>query len=150
MLDLTASATRRFWSTQRRWLRATSQDTQLAADAGSEGGVFHQGHSCDEDADDDSPGDGAAKPDGAKPEAAKPELDLQDRRGPEAKVVRRFFGALSLQAPTLLQAFTCFADPRWMKLGCPTSRRLCFLPLGWVSTGSMCFLFFITYVLVSL
>jgi tetratricopeptide (TPR) repeat protein len=53
--------------------RDGQQDTRLAAERGVKTAYAVRGHSCDEDADDDSPGDGAGKPQGAKPEAAKPE-----------------------------------------------------------------------------
>jgi tetratricopeptide (TPR) repeat protein len=53
--------------------RDGQQDTRLAAERGVKTAYAVRGHSCDEDADDDSPGSGAGKPAGAKPGAAKPE-----------------------------------------------------------------------------
>jgi hypothetical protein len=52
--------------------RDGQQDTRLAAERGVKTAYAVKGHSCDEDADDDSPG-GAGKPAGANPGAAKPE-----------------------------------------------------------------------------
>jgi hypothetical protein len=49
--------------------RDGQQDTRLAAERGVKAAYAVRGHSCDEDADDDLPGDGAGKPQGAKPEA---------------------------------------------------------------------------------
>jgi hypothetical protein len=50
--------------------RDGQQDTRLAAERGVKTAYAVRGHSCDEDADDESPGDGAAKPDASKPGAA--------------------------------------------------------------------------------
>jgi tetratricopeptide (TPR) repeat protein len=61
--------------------RDGQQDTRLAAERGVKAAYSIRGHSCDEDADDDSPGDGAAKPDGAKPEAAKPGTGFTGQTG---------------------------------------------------------------------
>ncbi|MGD0903474.1 MAG: hypothetical protein ABR924_11095 [Terracidiphilus sp.] len=52
--------------------RDGQQDTRLAAERGVKAAYAVKGHSCDEDADDDSPGDGASKPAGANPGTAKP------------------------------------------------------------------------------
>jgi tetratricopeptide (TPR) repeat protein len=48
--------------------RDGQQDTRLAAERGVKAAYAVKGHSCDEDADDNSPGAGAGKADGAKPE----------------------------------------------------------------------------------
>jgi tetratricopeptide (TPR) repeat protein len=53
--------------------RDGQQDTRLAAERGVKTAYAVRGHSCDEDADDDSPGSGAGKPAGARPGAATPE-----------------------------------------------------------------------------
>ena len=52
--------------------RDGQQDTRLAAERGVKTAYAVRGHSCDEDADDDSPGGGASKPAGVKPGTAKP------------------------------------------------------------------------------
>ena len=49
--------------------RDGQQDTRLNAERGIKTAFAVKGHSCDEDAEDDSSGDGAVKPAGAKPEA---------------------------------------------------------------------------------
>jgi tetratricopeptide (TPR) repeat protein len=61
--------------------RDGQQDTRLAAERGIKAAYAVRGHSCDEDAVDDTPGDGAAKPDGAKPAAAKPEAGAAGQPG---------------------------------------------------------------------
>ena len=52
--------------------RDGQQDTRLAAERGVKTAYAVKGHSCDEDADDDAPGDSGAKPAEANPGAAKP------------------------------------------------------------------------------
>ena len=52
--------------------RDGQQDTRLAAERGVKAAYAVRGHSCDEDADDDSPSDGEGKPAGGQPQAAKP------------------------------------------------------------------------------
>ena len=52
--------------------RDGQQDTRLAAERGVKTAYAVKGHSCDEDADDDAPGDSAGKPAEANPGAAKP------------------------------------------------------------------------------
>jgi len=47
--------------------RDGQQDTRLAAERGLKTAYVVRGHSCDEDAEDDSSGDGSGKPDAAKP-----------------------------------------------------------------------------------
>jgi len=47
--------------------RDGQQDTRLAAERGVKAAYAVKGHSCDEDADDDKPGDGADKPELSKP-----------------------------------------------------------------------------------
>jgi tetratricopeptide (TPR) repeat protein len=49
--------------------RDGQQDTRLAAERGLKTAYPRKDHGCDDDADDDSPGGGAGKPQGAKPEA---------------------------------------------------------------------------------
>jgi tetratricopeptide (TPR) repeat protein len=50
-------------------VRDGQQDTRLAAERGVKAAYAVKGHSCDDDADDDVPGTGAAKPNGsAKPQ----------------------------------------------------------------------------------
>jgi tetratricopeptide (TPR) repeat protein len=49
--------------------RDGQQDTRLAAERGVKAAYAVKGHSCEDDADDDAPGDGAGKPQAAKPEA---------------------------------------------------------------------------------
>jgi tetratricopeptide (TPR) repeat protein len=49
--------------------RDGQQDTRLAAERGVKTAYPRKDHGCDEDADDDSPGDGAGKPPAANPEA---------------------------------------------------------------------------------
>lgn len=48
-------------------VRDGQQDTRLAAERGVKAAYAVKGHSCDDDADDDSPSDGQTKPDAAKP-----------------------------------------------------------------------------------
>jgi tetratricopeptide (TPR) repeat protein len=49
--------------------RDGQQDTRLAAERGVKTAYAVKGHSCDEDAEDDSSGDGGVKPEGTKPQA---------------------------------------------------------------------------------
>ncbi|HEY1160688.1 MAG TPA: hypothetical protein VGE83_08670 [Terracidiphilus sp.] len=49
-------------------VRDGQQDTRLAAERGVKAAYAVKGHSCDEDADDDSPGAGPEKPGGATPQ----------------------------------------------------------------------------------
>ena len=49
--------------------RDGQQDTRLAAERGVKAAYAVKGHSCEDDANDDAPGDGAGKPQAAKPEA---------------------------------------------------------------------------------
>ncbi len=49
--------------------RDGQQDTRLAAERGMKAAYSVRGHSCEEDADEDSPGTGTTKPDGSKPAA---------------------------------------------------------------------------------
>ncbi len=51
-------------------LRDGQQDTRLAAERGVKAAYAVRGHSCDEDADDETPGPGAAKQNGTAPPAA--------------------------------------------------------------------------------
>ncbi|HXR37462.1 MAG TPA: hypothetical protein VN776_00120, partial [Terracidiphilus sp.] len=50
--------------------RDGQQDTRLAAERGLKAAYAVKGHSCDEDADDDAPDAGGAKPEGTQPPAA--------------------------------------------------------------------------------
>jgi tetratricopeptide (TPR) repeat protein len=52
--------------------RDGQQDTRLAAERGVKTAYAVRGHSCDEDADGDSPAAAPGKPDGAKPDGGKP------------------------------------------------------------------------------
>jgi tetratricopeptide (TPR) repeat protein len=52
--------------------RDGQQDTRLAAERGVKTAYAVRGHSCDEDAEDDSSGDGSGKPDAAKPATGSP------------------------------------------------------------------------------
>jgi len=52
--------------------RDGQQDTRLAAERGLKTAYVVRGHSCDEDAEDDSSGDGSGKPDAAKPATGSP------------------------------------------------------------------------------
>ena len=51
-------------------MRDGQQDTRLAAERGVKAAYAVRGHSCDEDADDETPGPGAAKQNGTAPPAA--------------------------------------------------------------------------------
>jgi tetratricopeptide (TPR) repeat protein len=51
-------------------VRDGQQDTRLAAERGVKAAYAVKGHSCDEDADDDQPAAGSAKPDAAAPPAS--------------------------------------------------------------------------------